>query len=127
VTLTNQGNKQKPRETQTSDHNSGSESTTSEDDEESSSESQKPAARPQNRRNRGTRSQYIGPKKSAITHAQREYKVRICTLNAFPDDEEMELWTRECWENACRRQGIEAAFDTDIKQMVSIASRKLHY
>ena len=37
--------------------------------------------------------------------AQMEFQVHVCTKNAFPSDNESELWAIECWQNGCEQKG----------------------
>ncbi|KIJ51809.1 hypothetical protein M422DRAFT_244179 [Sphaerobolus stellatus SS14] len=61
----------------------------------------------------------VSAHRAAVRKAMKEYTVRISTVNAFPDEDEVDLWTRECWENACEREGIEVPFTKDIRAQLS--------
>jgi hypothetical protein len=70
---------------------------------------------------------YEGLVYSILVMAIREFEVSICVQDAFPEDEEMEMWAEDCWKNACERKGKSYALTTRLRGLVSfLPSVTLH-
>ena len=52
--------------------------------------------------------------------AQTEFQVCVCTKNAFPSDNESELWAIECGENGCEQKGEEFTLTDVHKKLVCV-------
>jgi hypothetical protein len=71
---------------------------------------------------------YEGLVYSILIIAIREFEVRICVQDAFPEDEEMEMWAEDCWTNACECKGKSYALTTRLRGLVSfLPNMTLHH
>jgi hypothetical protein len=63
---------------------------------------------------------FEGLEQMVLKAAQTEFQVRVCTKNAFPSDDESDLWAIECWQNGCEQKGEEFPLTDVHKKLVRV-------